>query len=61
MADDGNRWGIPELGEKPSEEWLNKIISYAKTHPENGEFSFIDLPNYGIDHETADKLWEEEE
>lgn len=55
LARDGARWAIPDLGEKPTEEWLEKIVAYAKAHTD--DFSYMDLAEYGVDLETAEKLW----
>lgn len=55
LAKDGARWAIPDLGERPPEEWLGKIIAYAKAHAE--DFSYMDLAEYGVDLETAERLW----
>ena len=57
LARDGSRWAIPDLGEKPTEEWLGKIVAYAKAHTD--DFSYMDLAEYGVDLETAEKLWRE--
>lgn len=57
LARDGARWAIPDLGEKPTEEWLGKIVAYAKAHTD--DFSYMDLAEYGVDLETAEKLWRE--
>lgn len=57
LARDGSRWAIPDLGEKPTEEWLRKIVAYAKAHTD--DFSYMDLAEYGVDLETAEKLWRE--
>ena len=57
LARDGARRAIPDLGEKPTEEWLGKIVAYAKAHTD--DFSYMDLAEYGVDLETAEKLWRE--
>lgn len=62
IAKDGDKWCAPDLGERPTAEWLEKIATYAKAHVNEGDkFSYMDLVDYGVDYETAHDLWENEE
>lgn len=61
MSKDGRSWCVPDVGEIPPEDWLEKIIAYAKEHvAEDDTFSYMDLLDYGVDVETADRLWKED-
>ena len=60
FLDDGQEFVIPDIGERPTREWLDRILSYVKEHePEN--FSAMDLLEYGVDYDTANELWTSED
>ena len=44
-----------DVGEKPNDEWLSKIVRYAesKLDPDD-ELDNVDLDIYGVDSDTAD-------
>ena len=57
--ENGREFTVPDIGEVPTKEWLDKIIKYASEHGSE-EFSMMDLIEYGVDYDTADRLWKEE-
>ena len=60
FLDDGQEFVIPDIGERPTREWLDRILGYVKEHePEN--FSAMDLLEYGVDYDTANELWTSED
>ncbi len=62
LARDGDDWHVPDIGERPPKEWLEKIIVFAKEHPSSKKGYWpMDLLNYGVCYKTAHKLFEEED
>ena len=56
ISGDGAAHYLYDVGEKPTEEWLVKIATYACSRLEPGEvLDGSDLERYGIDGETANK------
>lgn len=56
ISDDGASHYLYDAGEKPSDEWLSKIVNYAKSELEPGdELDGSDLERYGVDGRTAER------
>ncbi len=56
ISGDGASHFLYDTGEKPSDEWLSKIVAHAVSHLKPGdELDGSDLERYGVDSETADE------
>ena len=54
FSKDINSIGICSDGERPSDEWLAKIIDHVKK--DNPDFDAYDLIAYGVDYDTVEEL-----
>lgn len=56
ISEDGASHYLYDEGEMPSDEWLSKIVDYARSRLDSGDaLDGSDLERYGVDAETADK------
>ena len=56
ISEDGASHYLYDIGEKPSDEWLSKIVAYAESKLESDdELDGSDLERYGVDSETANR------
>lgn len=57
ISEDGASHYMYDSGDTPSEEWLSKIVTYARMNLEPGEeLDGSDLERYGVDSKTADRF-----
>ena len=59
FSKDINSIGIRSDGERPSDEWLAKIIDHVMR--DNPDFDAYDLIAYGVDYDTVEELDEKGE
>lgn len=54
ISDTAGSHFLYDEGDEPSEEWMEKIVTYAKMKTPNGKLDSSELEHYGVNGDLAD-------